>query len=127
MGLIAGTRIRAIENYESKKERWLVQVAADSELSRAGLRVAIATGVHMNRKQHMLAWPGFGRLAKILGIQRRAVIKGVKALEQRGHMRVVRSRNGSKNNPNHYHLNILRTGVVPNRTLGWCQIGHPNL
>jgi hypothetical protein len=33
----------------------------------------------------------------------------VKDLEARGHMRVERSRNGSKNNPNHYHPNIWRT------------------
>jgi hypothetical protein len=118
MTVILGTKIRAIENYESKKEKWLVQVASDAELSRAGLRVAVAIGLHMNRKQRLLAWPGFGRLAKILGIQRRAVIKGVKDLETRDHMRVVRSRNGSKNNPNHYHPNIWRTGVVSDRTLG---------
>jgi hypothetical protein len=37
MRVIAGTKIRAIENYESKKEKWLLQVAADSELS-AGAR-----------------------------------------------------------------------------------------
>src|SRR5215467_4538788 len=105
MGLIAGTKIRAIENYESKKENWLVQIAADPKLSRAGLRVAIAIGLHMNRKQHMLAWPGFSRLARILRVDRKTARNGVKDLEARGHMRVVRSRNGSKNNPNHYHPN----------------------
>jgi hypothetical protein len=117
MKLILGTKIRATENYESKKEKWLVQVASDGELSRAGLRAAIGIAMHMNRKQRLLAWPGFGRLAKVLGIQRRAVIKGVKDLEARDHMRVVRSRNGTKNNPNHYHPNIWRTGVVSDRTL----------
>src|SRR5262249_17733769 len=55
MGLIAGTKIRAIENYESKKERWLIQVAADTELPAGALRVAIAISQHMNRKQRLLA------------------------------------------------------------------------
>jgi hypothetical protein len=110
MQVIAGTKIRAIENYESKKEKWLVQVAADPNLSRAGLRVAIGIGLHMNRKQHMLAWPGLGRLAKILCVNRSTVVRGVKDLEVSGHMRVVRSRNGAKNNANHYHMNIWRTG-----------------
>jgi hypothetical protein len=46
-------------------------------------------------------------------VDRRTVIRGVKDLEARGHLRVVRSRNGSKNNSNRYHLNIWRAdGVV---------------
>jgi hypothetical protein len=42
MRVIASTNFRAIENYESKKEKWLLQVATDSELSAGALRVAIA-------------------------------------------------------------------------------------
>jgi hypothetical protein len=127
MRFIAGTKVRAIENYESRKERWLVQTANDPKLSRAGLRVAIAIGIHMNRKQNLLAWPGYGRLAKILGVGRTTAIAGVKALEQRGHMRVVRSRNGSKNAPNHYHPNLWTTqtpnnGVVTTSRPGGVQI-----
>jgi hypothetical protein len=68
MRVIASTNFRAIENYESKKEKWLLQVATDSELSAGALRVAIAIGLHMNRKQRLLAWPGFGRLQKLLDI-----------------------------------------------------------
>jgi hypothetical protein len=120
MRVIASTNFRAIENYESKKEKWLLQVATDSELSAGALRVAIAIGLHMNRKQRLLAWPGFGRLQKLLDIDRSTVIRGVKALEGRGHMRIVRSRNGSKNHPNHYHPNIWRTGVVAAVPLGRC-------
>jgi hypothetical protein len=116
--VIPGTKIRAIENYESKKESWLLQVASDTELPAGALRVAVAIGLHMNRKQRLLAWPGFTRLQKLLGIGLSTVIRGVKALERRDHMRVVRSRNGRKNNPNHYHPNIWRTGVLSAVTVG---------
>jgi DNA-binding MarR family transcriptional regulator len=95
-----GTKVRAIENYESKKEKWLMQVMADTELPAGALRVSFCIAVHMNRKQHMLAWPGLGKLQKLLGIDRSTVIRGVKALEARGHLRVVRSRTGAKNHPN---------------------------
>jgi hypothetical protein len=120
MRVIASTNFRAIENYESKKEKWLLQVAADSELSAGALRVAVGIGLHMNRKQRLLAWPGFGRLQKLLGIHRDTVRRNVKALEARGHVRVVRSRNGRKNNPNHYHPNIWRTEVGAATHLGRC-------
>jgi hypothetical protein len=113
MKIIRGTKIRATENYESKKEKWLLQVAADSDLSRAGLRVAIGIAMHMNRKQYMLAWPGYGRLAKLLRMGRTTVFRGVTDLEARKHMRVVRSKNGAKHAPNHYHMNISRIDGVP--------------
>jgi hypothetical protein len=109
MRVIAGTRFRATESYECKKEKWLLQVAGDPELSRAALRVAVAIGIHMNRKENMRAWPGYTRIAKILGVDPKTARNGVKDLEARKHMRVVRSRRGSKNNPNSYHPNIWRT------------------
>jgi hypothetical protein len=114
MKLIPGTKVRATENYESKKEKWLMQAASDHELSRAGLRVAIGIGLHMNRKQHMMAWPGYGRLAKLLRMSRTTVFRGVSDLEERKHLRVVRSKNGTRHAPNHYHVNISRIeGVTP--------------
>ena len=118
MKVIAGTKFRARESYESKKEKWLLQVAADTKLPAGALRVALGISLHMNRKQNLLAWPGFGKLQQILGVDRSTVIRGVKALERGGHMRVVRIRKGSKNQPNHYHPNILRTGVVASVPLG---------
>jgi len=75
----------------------------------------------MNRKQRLLAWPGYGTIAKEMGGSRRMAIRGVASLERGGHMRVVRSRNG--NNVNHYHPNVWATqqttaGVVTAVTLG---------
>jgi len=77
----------------------------------------------MNRKQRLLAWPGYTTIAKDMGGSPRVAKRGVKALEQAGHMRVVRSRNGSKNNSNHYHPNVWANqattlGVVTNLTPG---------
>jgi hypothetical protein len=116
--------VRATQNYEDRKEKWLVQVASDHSLPPIAVRVAIVIGLHMNRKQRLLAWPGYGRLATLLGTTRKMAIKGAKALERAGHMRVVRSRNGTKNNPNHYHPNIWATmGVVPKRILDSPQAG----
>jgi hypothetical protein len=106
---VSRTVVRAKQNYEDKKEKWLLQVASDPDLPRAGHRVAIAIGVHMNRKQNLLAWPGYGRLAKLLGVSHTTAVNGVSALERAKHLRVVRVRQGTKNCPNHYHPNLWIT------------------
>jgi len=115
--------VRAKQNYEDRKEKWLLQVTSDHSLTAGDVRTAFAISLHMNRKRLLLAWPGYTTLAKDMGGSRRMAIRGVKALERAGHMRVVRSRNGSKNNPNHYHPNawanqMTTPGVVTRVTLG---------
>lgn len=48
MKVIPGTKFRAIENYESKKEKWLLQVASDPEAFArgAGVRAISQTSPH---------------------------------------------------------------------------------
>jgi hypothetical protein len=59
----------------------MAQIAADKTLPAGALRVGLAICWHMNRKRAGLAWPGYGRLQKLLGVDRRTVIRGAKALE----------------------------------------------
>ena len=84
----------------------LVQLRHVEQLAAQRTRSARALGIghHMNRKQNLLAWPGFGRLQKLLGVHRETIKRGVKALERAGHMRVVRVRQGRK---------TARTTIIP--------------
>jgi len=124
MKVIAGTKVRATQKYEAKKEMWLVQAASDPGLCRAGLRVAMGIAVHLNRKQNLLAWPGYGRLAQMLHMSRTTVRRGVDDLEARKHLRVTRSRTGKKNDANHYHINIWELGGVPPGVTRVPPVGH---
>ena len=90
------------QSFEAFKETWQLQIAADKSLPAGALRVALAISAHMNRKQNGLAWPGYKRLQRILGIGRSTVIRSVKRFEKAGHLSVKRQRNGSKNAPNEY-------------------------
>lgn len=103
MNLVPGTRFRAKQNYEDRKEKWLLQITSDKELTAGDLRTGVALSKYMNRKERLVAWPGYARLTKDTGLCRCRVIRGVKKLEGRKHMRVSRSRSGSKNDVNHYH------------------------
>ena len=73
-------------NFEKSKDLWLIQVFADKSLTNGTKNVAAMIGLHMNRGQHGLAYPGFGLLAKLTGLCRRTIIRAVKALERAGHV-----------------------------------------
>jgi transposase len=64
----------------------------------------------MNRLQNGLAWPGYSRPQKMLGIDRSTVIRNVRRLEKNGHLSVKRRRTGTKNAPNEYQPNIKPPG-----------------
>lgn len=49
MRLISGTKLRAKQNYEDQKEKWLLQVTSDHSLSAGDVRTAFAISLHMNR------------------------------------------------------------------------------
>jgi hypothetical protein len=103
-------------NFEKSKDLWLIQVFADKSLTNGTKNVAAMIGLHMNRGQHGLAYPGFGLLAKLTGLCRRTIIRAVKALERAGHVVITRSRRGSKNNPNEYQP-VLKAPVQNVTTL----------
>lgn len=87
---------------EAEREQWLDQLIADPGLKSSYFRVAWAIACHMNRNENGWAWPGFNRLAEKAGLKRRATIYAVNWMESRGHLRIVRKRNGDRNDPNHY-------------------------
>jgi hypothetical protein len=62
----------------------------------------------MNRSKNGLAWPGYNRLQRMLGIGRRTVIRNVQRLERAGHLTVERRRIGSRNAPNQYRPELLK-------------------
>lgn len=95
---------------------WQLQIAADKKLPAGGLRVGIAISQHMSRKENGLAWPGYGRIQKLLGVSRRTVIRGAKQLEARAHLLIKRRRLGTKNAPNHYQP-VLKQATKNDTTL----------
>jgi hypothetical protein len=98
---------------EVYRERWLMQLIADPDLTAGDLRVAIAITFHMNRQQDGLAWPGMARLATLTRTSLSTVIRATKRLEVRGHLRVIRSRAGGKRGLNHYHPMLKRAASTP--------------
>jgi hypothetical protein len=93
------------QSFEAFKEAWQLEVAANHDLSAGDLRVALAIAAHVNR-QSGVAWPGFGRLQRILRVGRSTVIRAVKRLERADHLSVKHHRNGTKNSPNEYQLKL---------------------
>jgi hypothetical protein len=98
---------------EVYRERWLMQLIADPDLTAGDLRVAIAITFHMNRQQDGLAWPGMARLAALTRTSLSTVIRATKRLEVRGHLRVIRSRAGKKRGLNRYQPILKRAASVP--------------
>ena len=91
------------QDFAKFRDQCLEQLAADTLLPAGALRVGIQIVLHTNRRTG-LAWPGLGRLEKLVGVDRTTVIRGVKALEKRGHIEVMRSRNGKANEVNRYRF-----------------------
>jgi hypothetical protein len=95
---------------EAEREAWLKQIIADPEKKPSYFTVAWAIACHMNRQRGGWAWPGYSRIAETAGIKRRSAIYAIKWMESRGHLRIVRKRNGERNDPNHYRP-IVRGGA----------------
>ncbi len=93
---------------ERRREAWQLQLIADPDLPESALRVAVAITWHMNRNKGGLAWPGIQRLATLTGLHRTTVMRAIKWLESRGHLRVVRSHTGGKRGANRY-LPLLKS------------------
>ena len=98
---------------EKFKEDWLKQIALDKKLTAGALRVCIVISTHMNRKRSGWAWPGFGTLARETGMCRRWISHLIQLVEERDHLKVVRSRTArGKNKVNHYKP-ILKDFTTP--------------
>ena len=87
---------------ERVREQWQRQLIADPEISSSRLRVAIAIGFHLNRKEGGWAWPGIQRIATIAHVHPRTVMRATAWLSDMGHMEVEKTRKGKRNLPNRY-------------------------
>jgi hypothetical protein len=76
-------------------------LVADRKIRGNYLKVAIAIGWHINRLSGW-AHPGISTLAKLVGLSRPTVIRAVKWLEQKSHMRVIRTRADNRRGSNRY-------------------------
>jgi hypothetical protein len=89
---------------QALREAFIYQVLADPEKEMSYVAVACVVAFHLNVGT-LDAFPGFGRIAKLA--HRSTVVRAIQWLEQRGHLRVKRSRRGSKNDSNRY-IPVLR-------------------
>jgi hypothetical protein len=75
--------------FQKFKEAWQRQLVADPKMLLSALGVGIAISWHLNHDSRD-AWPGITELATLTGHTRMTVLRAVKWLEQRGHVRVKR-------------------------------------
>jgi hypothetical protein len=92
-------------------EKFREQLGLDDNLSAADRWIGTCVSWHVNRKS-LDAWPGIATLVRISGMSRRACIRSIKRLATRRHLRVTRSRRGSKSAVNHYELRYFGGGQI---------------
>jgi hypothetical protein len=93
---------------EVVREQWQRQLMADPEITLAYLKVAIAIGIHLNRKERGWAWPGIQRIATIAHVHPRTVMRATAYLSDMGHMEVEKKRKGKRNFANRYRPILKR-------------------
>jgi Helix-turn-helix domain len=86
---------------ERLRELWQRQLVSDRKIPGNYLKVAIAIGWHINRFSGW-AHPGISTLAKLVRLSRPTVIRAIKWLEQKSHMRVIRTRADNRRGSNRY-------------------------
>jgi hypothetical protein len=96
---------------EAERETWLKQIIADPTKKPSYFLVAWAIASHMNRERGGWAWPGYNRIAETAHVDRSTAIRACNWMERGRHLRIVRKRNGDRNDPNHYRP-IVKVGVV---------------
>lgn len=89
------------DTFTITRHRWMVQVARDPDLTPTGSRVtAILAFMYMNRREGC-AWPSMPTLAATLGTSENAVRRALRALVDRGHLRI--DSGGGRSASNRYH------------------------
>lgn len=67
---------------------WLDQVRGDPELSPSAFKVAYEIGQHFNSRHGGAAWPSSLTIATNIGVDKATVIRAVRHLRERGHLKV---------------------------------------
>ena len=73
---------------------WLHQVNADAKLPLSAVKVAIRLSSDFNEGKGGMAWPSCSTIADAIGLSEHAVIRAVRALEARGHLRIKWGKQG---------------------------------
>jgi DNA-binding Lrp family transcriptional regulator len=89
-----------------KHFQWLNQVKADRELSPSAFIVAFEIGQHFNRKRGGAAWPSYLTIANAVGLDEATVVRLVRRLRDRGHIKVDPGKRG-RGHPNRYFMVVL--------------------
>ena len=101
-------RAKKSNSAEVVRARWVRQVMADPKIQLSHLKVVNVIGEHVNRDSGQ-AFPGIKRIAAIAHLNPRTVIRAIKWLDARGHLRVDRVRKCSRNLANRRHANVTRS------------------
>ena len=81
--------------FTAKVFRWLHQVNEDVELPASAAKVAIRLSRDFNEEQGGKAWSACKTMGDDIGLSERHVIRAIRALEARGHLRVQWGKQGS--------------------------------
>lgn len=89
---------------------WLDQVRSDPELSPSAFKVAYEIGQHFNSRHGGAAWPSSQTIATNIGVGKATVIRVVRQLRERGHLKIDPGKAG-RGYSNKYFL-ILKKGAA---------------
>jgi hypothetical protein len=91
-------------DFGDRVERWLAQTIHDRELSRNTVKVIIRLALNKEAQEGRSSWPSLQTMADDLGFTRKTIIKMIRALEARGHLRVQWVPTDGHGASNHYWL-----------------------
>jgi hypothetical protein len=104
-------------DFGDRVERWLAQTIHDRELSRNTVKVIIRLALNKEAQEGRPSWPSLQTMADDLDFTRRTVIKMIRALEARGHLRVQWESTDGHGASNHYWLVLKDQGAVAEITM----------
>jgi Helix-turn-helix domain len=90
--------------FTAKVFRWLHQVNADAKLPASAAKVAIRLTPDFNEERGGMAWSAFKTMANDIGLSERHVIRAIRALEARGHLRVQWGKQGRGHSSQYWML-----------------------
>jgi hypothetical protein len=92
------------KKFTAKIFGWLHQVNADTKLPASAAKVAIRLSPDFNEQRGGMAWSAFKTMADDIGLSERAVIRDIRALEARGHLRVKWGKQGRGHSSQYWML-----------------------
>jgi hypothetical protein len=90
--------------FTAKVFRWLHQVNADKKLPASVAKVAIRMSPDFNEDKGGMAWSACKTMGDDIGISEHTVIRAVRALEARGHLRIKWGKQGRGHSNNYWMI-----------------------